>query len=57
MTAKEAAHLQGFGANDLNEFKLDNLPDSELRDLVGNAFATTVLSAVIVGAMLSWSRE
>jgi hypothetical protein len=57
MTAKEAAHLQGFGANDLNEFKLDNLADSELRDLVGNAFATTVLSAVIVGAMLSWSRE
>ena len=54
MTAKEAAHLQGFGASEYGIF--DGLADKEVQDLVGNAFSTTVLEAMILAALTSWAR-
>jgi hypothetical protein len=57
MTAKEAAHLQGFGATEIEQYHFDKLADKDLQNLVGNEFSTTVLSAVILGTLLSWDRR
>ena len=53
---KEAAHLQGFGPKELHDYGLGDIPASDLQNLVGNAFSTTVISAVILGALLAWQR-
>ena len=53
---EEAAHLQGFGPKEMNDYGLVNILPAQLQDLVGNSYSTTVVMAVIMGTLLAWKR-
>ncbi len=58
LSSKEAAHFQGFGPSELDELGCsDDITEKDLLDLVGNAFSTTVVAAVILASVLAWRRE
>lgn len=55
LTAVEKGRLQGFGPAELDFFR--GAPEALLHDLFGNAFATTVFSAALVGMLHHWQRR
>ena len=58
MRSSEAAAFQGFGAAELADLNCSSdITEGDLLDYVGNAFATTVASAVVACSLLVWDRE